>query len=414
MGGSFVILSTGLAPNAYSPNLEGNLSWELGGLNNSQGWDLVQLTLQMEVPDPFICFAFDFAFYSEEYPEYVGTQYNDTFIAEMGPPGAASTFVIVGSEVDAPNNIAFDSIGNVIDVNNVFGFIAASDTTYDGVVGPLGARSEVVPGTQIELVFSIMDLGDPIYDSAVFLDNFRWTMDPSESCQPGAVGIDDDEDGIPNFLDNCPDVANPLQEDSDVDDVGDACDSEGPTPNSNGLGGADDCNDGVDNDGDGNTDGVSDPFDNCHSIANPGQANTDGDQWGDACETADCIAVATVWPTPIGDEDCDGWISGNENFYGTLPLTACPATADPIDEDPDAWPPDFNDDRTVNILDLLLTLDTNADTVPDAGFKVSFGATDPDPLYFPRFDLNMDGSINMLDFVGAPNSFKSMFGLSCA
>jgi hypothetical protein len=106
---------------------------------------------------------------------------------------------------------------------------------------------------------------------------------------------------------------------------------------------------------------------------------------------------------------CKGFTTGDENFYGTLPLTACPATADPIDEDPDAWPPDFSDNQTVNILDLVFTLDTDADTVPDAGFKDSFGATDPDPKYFPRFDLKIDGTINLLDLL----PFKRFYGLSC-
>ena len=74
------------------------------------------------------------------------------------------------------------------------------------------------------------------------------------------------------------------------------------------------------------------------------------------------------------------------------------------DEDPDSWPPDFRDDRTVDINDLL------GDPI---SFKNSFGATDPDPLYFPRYDLNMDGSIDILDLLATPNSFKSMFGMSC-
>ena len=34
--------------------------------------------------------------------------------------------------------------------------------------------------------------------------------------------VDDDDDGIPNDQDNCPEVANPGQEDLDGDDVGDA------------------------------------------------------------------------------------------------------------------------------------------------------------------------------------------------
>jgi YVTN family beta-propeller protein len=160
----------------------------------------------------------------------------------------------------------------------------------------------------------------------------------------------------------------------------------------------------VDTDEDDVPDDFDGQVDNCPDTPNLDQANADGDQWGDACEIAECVAVFTVWVTPVGDEDCDGWTTADEDFYGTLPLTACPATAAMDDEDPDSWAPDFNDSRNVNIIDLV--------GVPNS-FKASFGATDPNPNYFARFDLSMDGSINILDLVGVPNSFKSTFGLSC-
>jgi hypothetical protein len=188
-GTTFVILSTGLAESADDPNDVGNLSFELYGLNNSQGNDLTQLALRLRVPNNMNCASFDFAYFSEEFPEFVGSQYNDAFTAEFG----GTNLSIVGNQVVAPLNFAFDTSGNVISVNTVFGVTLVTNTTYDGGTPLLRAHTAVTPGSVVDFVFSVQDLGDSIYDSAVFLDKFFWSND--SQCG-GSAQADKDGDGL--------------------------------------------------------------------------------------------------------------------------------------------------------------------------------------------------------------------------
>ncbi|MGD9092613.1 MAG: choice-of-anchor L domain-containing protein, partial [Anaerolineales bacterium] len=98
--------------------------------------------------------------------------------------------------VDAPGNFAFDTQGNVISVNTVFGVEANTGTTYDGSTPSLRASTSVTPNSNVDIYLSIQDLGDSIWDSAVFLDRFFWSQD--NTCVGGA-SVDTDGDGL---LDN--------------------------------------------------------------------------------------------------------------------------------------------------------------------------------------------------------------------
>ncbi|NCO96629.1 MAG: hypothetical protein GW780_04445 [Candidatus Aenigmarchaeota archaeon] len=91
------------------------------------------------------------------------------------------------------------------------------------------------------------------------------------------VLADGDEDGILDSKDNCRSVSNPDQLDSDGDGIGNACDL---CPQENAIG-YDKNKDGCIDDSDG--DGVKDNADNCPTIQNPDQLDSNKDGIGDRC-----------------------------------------------------------------------------------------------------------------------------------
>ena len=82
---------------------------------------------------------------------------------------------------------------------------------------------------------------------------------------------------------------------------------------------------------------------------------------------------------PNVDSDNDGFSDNLELYLGTDPLDNCPDNIN----DP-AWPPDFNNNQVVNIIDVLYF-----------GDKINKKVADDPSL--SRYDFNMDGTINIID-----------------
>lgn len=140
--------------------------------------DITEMTLEVVVPSNAQAMSFDFAFMSGEFPEWVCSDYDDTFM------------VILESQ-QFNGNISFDDAGRPVTINVGFfdvcpvsqGGACAGDselagTGYEGTVGGgtgwLTTTAPVTPGEVITLRFLIFDEGDTIYDSLALIDNFRW------------------------------------------------------------------------------------------------------------------------------------------------------------------------------------------------------------------------------------------------
>ncbi len=134
-------------------------------------------------------------------------------------------------------------------------------------------------------------------------DGIGDVCDPINNCDPMYVNgnitnpdfVDQDQDGVADNCDNCPNYYNPEQDDTDGDGIGDFCDDNYSCgdidTDSDGV--ADNCdnclNKANSNQADGDGDGVGTACDNCPDNYNPDQLDTDNDGIGNVCDTStDC------------------------------------------------------------------------------------------------------------------------------
>lgn len=189
---SGVLISSGNATLAVGPNNTGSQGTDNGCPGNALLQALCgQNTFNAAVLDFDVLLntdtlKFNYVFASEEYPEWVGTSYNDVFALWLSGPGIVGQ-VNLATIPGTPYPVTISSInctignGTYYVCNDPFNSYCAasyncptssSATTiqYDGMTTVLTAKHAVQAGQTYHLEFAIADAGDGIYDSGVFIE----------------------------------------------------------------------------------------------------------------------------------------------------------------------------------------------------------------------------------------------------
>jgi len=195
--GKGLVLTSGLAAAAVGPSSDfaGNLLGQPGDANldtlsqQSQGanFSASEDACVVEV-DVFAAtdeLSFEYVFGSEEYPDFVNTNFNDIFAFLISGPG------ITGDPgLDGAKNIAtLPGTTIPVEINSVNfeqnwqyyrDYSQGQELVYDGLTSDsvgikksLTARSKVTPCNTYHLKFAVADRGDNNYDSAVFISKIQ-------------------------------------------------------------------------------------------------------------------------------------------------------------------------------------------------------------------------------------------------
>ncbi|MFO0355995.1 MAG: choice-of-anchor L domain-containing protein [Sphingobacteriaceae bacterium] len=204
-----LLLTTGTISNAIGPNNVGNKTTFFGNqytpntytlLNSYTGkttWEYTEFEFDIIPQGDTI--KFDFVFASEEYEEWVGSQYNDVFgffisgPGITGDPGAG----IYHNIALLPNNTTAVTINNVNQNLNTQYYQNNNNGTsvqYDGFTKGLKAISKVTPCAMYHLKLVVADVSDKLWDSGVFIEKIS---------SNNVLLLSKTAGGIPNMVEGC-------------------------------------------------------------------------------------------------------------------------------------------------------------------------------------------------------------------
>jgi len=190
-GTTYGILSSGfvnsiasLPPDSVDEHTDDFASQTSTATDRGQAEDYTVLSMVLAVPGGANCLALDYRFLSEEYPNYVGSEFNDAFIAELD---GTSWNVDSAGNLTRPLDFAASPAGNPVSVNGAgptaMSPSESSDTYFNAATGLVTTKTPITAGAHT-VRLSIFDANDSNLDSAVFLDRLRLINESSATCQP--------------------------------------------------------------------------------------------------------------------------------------------------------------------------------------------------------------------------------------
>ena len=162
---TFAVLSTGDVNNITAMM---DHDYPDSGVPDSSVGDHASIEFDIEVPQYANSFSFNFYFLSREYPEWVGSEFNDTFEVHLDSNAYQG-------------QIVFDAFGNPVTVNNALfsvvnpSQLAGTGFDADGGTGWVTTIAPCQAGETMHISFEIYDVADGVWDSAVLIDNFQFS-----------------------------------------------------------------------------------------------------------------------------------------------------------------------------------------------------------------------------------------------
>jgi outer membrane protein OmpA-like peptidoglycan-associated protein len=191
--GAGMILSTGQPEGAAGANTKPDYSEDIHGegdnilarIANGKTYDATIIEFDFIPENDNVYFNYIFA--SDEYPEYVGTQYNDVFAFHISGPGINGS-VNIARLPGTGKPVTVNTVNHILNAawyvdNNPFdrmnhyqekkaeklNAVLLSNMQYDGFTAVLTAHAPVRPGETYHIRLAIADVSDAGFDSSVFL-----------------------------------------------------------------------------------------------------------------------------------------------------------------------------------------------------------------------------------------------------